>query len=244
MSAGRQDYDQNLVSYDDSKKVLTLKNLLPEAYRYSMRALHPVVFPVQVVILYMIQCNEYVLSPEFISTFRKLDACQADVLWSMFFEPKNCTLEMIRTLLFNPCTWDSRVSLRYFIPGYNPATASTPVAAANLNEPAYLRMQKIIDDTNLDLLSKRAQELHGEFVQLPDDISESTPRVSFVVDKEGYHETTAMLCPMDVDEALCMVRRFRDGRMNMIGAMYNDLAVNMNEDVEDVVFEDGFMKII
>ena len=102
MSSGRKDYDLNLVSFDDSKKVLTLKNLLPEAYRYSVRALLPVQFPVQIVIMYMIQSTEYVLAPDFISYFKKLDAAQAEALWTMYHSPKLCTLDMIRSLVFNP----------------------------------------------------------------------------------------------------------------------------------------------
>ena len=84
-----------------------MKNLLPEAYRYAVRALLPVQFPVQIVILYMVQCTEYVLSPEFISNFQ-LDAAQAEALWTMYHTPKSCTLDMIRALVFNPKSWDSR----------------------------------------------------------------------------------------------------------------------------------------
>ena len=128
MSSGRKDYDLNLVSFDDSKKVLTLKNLLPEAYRYSVRALLPVQFPVQIVIMYMIQSTEHVLAPDFISYFKKLDAS----------------------------SWDTRRALRYYIPGVISQKNWPTTTATHLEGPAHLRMTEIIKNSNVDLLSQQA----------------------------------------------------------------------------------------
>ena len=139
--------------------VLTLKNLQPAAYPYAVRALLPVQFPVQIVILYMIRCTEYVLSPEFISIFRKLDAAQAEALWTMYHAPKSYTLDMIFALIFNRSSWDSRSALRFFIPGLVTRGVLTSREPINLDTPAYIRVQQIIERSDVELLATRASAL-------------------------------------------------------------------------------------
>ena len=223
--------------------MLTLKNLLPEAYRYAVRALLPVQFPVQVVILYMIQCTDYVLSPEFISNFRKLDAAQAEAMWSIYHAPRTCTLEMIRSLIFNASSWDTRSALRYYIPGFIAPMTTPQPQAVNVEVPAYLRMQRIIEESGVPLLLQQSRGLHGDYVELPEEFVEEPPLLSYVVDTEGAEESHSFVCPLDVEEALCLVRRVRDGRMNLVNAMNDDLSVTLNND-DSVVTEEGFIRII
>ena len=51
-----------------------MKTLLPEAYKFGNRCTHPLQFPLHYTILYMLQQSaEYVLSMDFVSTFKKVD---------------------------------------------------------------------------------------------------------------------------------------------------------------------------
>ena len=61
--------------------------------------------------MYMIQSTEYVLAPNLISYFKKLDAAHAEALWTMYHSPKLCTLDMVRSVDFNPSSWRA---LRYY----------------------------------------------------------------------------------------------------------------------------------
>ena len=63
-------------------------------------------------------------------------------------------------------------------------------------------MTEIIKNSNVDLLSQQAQDINGDFVPLPEEQEEEIPTFSYVMDKE----------------ALCLARRIRDGRMNLIHA--------------------------
>jgi hypothetical protein len=42
--------------------------------------MHPAVVPIQYAILYMIQSGSYILSPDFISSFKKIDLLEANTL--------------------------------------------------------------------------------------------------------------------------------------------------------------------
>ena len=94
----------------------------------------------------------------------------------------------------------------------------------------------------MELLNAEAEELEGDYITLPNDENEDAPTFSFVVDRNGAEEVRMMECPLDVEEALCLVRRVRDGRMNMVAAMANDLSVNLSDNNE-VLEEDGFIRI-
>lgn len=240
--------DAEIMTITSQALMMRKKFLHPEAYRYAVRALMPIQFPVQVVLMYMVQCGDYVLSPEFISNFKKVDASQAEVLWETFHNPRSCTLEMIRTLIFNACSWDSRRAPRYFIAGYVPApsfVSSNASSTQDSHEPGYIRVQRIIAESNVDLLSTEAQPLEGDFVQLPEDEPEEIPTVSYTLDHERGEDFRSMECPMDVEEALCLVRRVRDGRFNMVSAMNQDESATIENDDDDlVIHENGFLRVM
>ena len=104
-------------------------------------------------------------------------------------------------------------------------------------------MTEIIKKSNVDLLSQQAQEINGDFVSLPEEQEEEFPTFSYAMDKDGDDDVRTSICPMDVEEDLCLVRRIRDGRMNLIHAMTSTGSSVGNGEVE-VVDEAGFIKIL
>lgn len=79
-----------------------------------MRCMHPAVVPIHFAIMYMIQSKAYILSPDFISVFKKIDLSEARVLWNMVFNPDDVTLDDVMTLLFNPLSYGKKVSNLHF----------------------------------------------------------------------------------------------------------------------------------
>jgi hypothetical protein len=115
LSFGRRDHDALLTSFDDNKKILNLKNIFNEAYRFNMRCLHPAVVPIQYAVLYMLQSGSYILSPDFISTFKKMDLHEAQILWHMVFLPQESTLQGVLSLLFDARSYGLKVSFIFLI---------------------------------------------------------------------------------------------------------------------------------
>jgi hypothetical protein len=110
LSFGRRDHDALLTSYDDSKKVLNLKNIFNESYKFNMRSLYPVIAPIQFVICYMIQSGNYILTPDFITTNRKIDLSEAETLWKMVFNPKEVNVTDVMKLLFDSRSYGLKVN--------------------------------------------------------------------------------------------------------------------------------------
>lgn len=110
MSFGRRDHDALLTSFDEAKKIITLKNMFNECYRFNMRCMHPAVVPIHFCLLYMMQSGSYILSPDFISNFKKVDLNEAGILWKMTHKPSEVKLADVMTLLFNPLSYGRKVS--------------------------------------------------------------------------------------------------------------------------------------
>ena len=72
MSDGRREHQALLTSFDDNKKIITLKNLVSECYKFNMRTMFPAVVPFAYCVLFMLQSATYVLAPEFINSFKKV----------------------------------------------------------------------------------------------------------------------------------------------------------------------------
>ena len=160
----------------------------------------------------------------------------------MYHAPKSCTLDMIRALIFNPSSWDSRSALRYFFPGLVTRGAPTSREPINLATPAYIRMQQIIERSDVELLATRASALEGDFVVLPDEPEEDAAQMTYVLDNHGDEDIRSSICPLDVEEALCLVRRIRDGRMNLIQSMGGSTAITADGEC-DTVDERGLTRI-
>ncbi len=86
-----------------------MKNFFSECYKFNMRCMHPAVVPIQYAVLYMIQSSSYILSPDFISNYKKIDLNEARVLWEMTHTPGTVCIEDIMTLLFNPLSYGKKV---------------------------------------------------------------------------------------------------------------------------------------
>eukprot|EP01031_Cornospumella_fuschlensis_P027563 gene27563-33289_t len=108
-------------SYDESRKVITVKNLMQELFKFNRRCMMPIIVPVLFGVTYMIQSGNYILSPDFISSYRKIDLHEAEILWGMINKPKDTTVEGVRALLFDPRSYSPKINRRYFFGGQDQA---------------------------------------------------------------------------------------------------------------------------
>jgi hypothetical protein len=115
LTNGRRDHECLLTSFDDNKKILNMKNMFNECFRFSQRCLSPAIVLIQYVLLYMIQSGNYIFSPDFISTFKKIDISEADVLWDMVYEPRKVTIGMILKLVFDSRSYGMKVKKLLYI---------------------------------------------------------------------------------------------------------------------------------
>ena len=79
-----------------------------------MRCMHPAVVPFHCAILYMIQSGTYILSPDFVSNFKKIALNEALILWKMTFVPMDVKLHDVMALLFNPLSYGKKVLTTVF----------------------------------------------------------------------------------------------------------------------------------
>lgn len=108
---GRQEHDAMLTSFDDSKKIINMKNFFNECYRFHARCLFPAVVPIHYVALYTIQSGSYIFSPDFISNFKKMSLNEANILWQMTLKPSETKLHDVLALLFNPLSYGKKVRI-------------------------------------------------------------------------------------------------------------------------------------
>ena len=100
-----------VTSFDEKKKVLSLKQLFHETYKFNMRCMFPAVVPLHYCILYMLQGGEYVLSPEFVSTFKKVNFNESEAYWRILHAPLETTIDDILVLIFNGASFESKTQL-------------------------------------------------------------------------------------------------------------------------------------
>lgn len=115
LAFGRRDHDALLTSFDDSKKIINLKNMFNESYKFNMRCMHPAVVPIQYAILYMLQSGSYILSPDFISIHKKIDLTEANILWKMVHKPAQVVLSELMQILFNLLSYGVKVYVLIYI---------------------------------------------------------------------------------------------------------------------------------
>lgn len=94
-------------SWDDEKKIITLKNFFPECYRFNKRCFSPFVVAIDYTLLYMIQSKQYIFTPDFILCYRKIDFKEANVLWKLMHVPDSASIDQIRKLVFDSRSYDS-----------------------------------------------------------------------------------------------------------------------------------------
>ena len=108
LARGRQEHHAMVTSFDENKKVIGLKHLFNETYRFNMRCMFPAVVPVAYCLLYMLQSGEYILSPEFVSTFKKINYNEAVAYWGLLQEPSRITIDAVMLLIFSGGVYDSK----------------------------------------------------------------------------------------------------------------------------------------
>ena len=206
LSNGRTQHDHFSSSYDDDKKVITIKNFFPESWKYSRRCLSPIRFPIQFVLLYMIQSSEYVLSSEFISTYKKIDCHDAETIWTMVHDPSNTTLDMIQQVLFNTLTITRRGVHRYYVPVYlHSEIQNRNNTSGHTHISPYDSIKEALSAKALPLNSRGPTPLEG-VLPLPED-----PHVEYTLDysPESPEPVESCICPGHVDKALFIVRSIR-----------------------------------
>ena len=57
----------------------------------------------------MMQSEEYILSPDFVSQFRKVSLEETQSLWTIVHDPEATTVAMIMKLVFDPRSYDPKV---------------------------------------------------------------------------------------------------------------------------------------
>lgn len=58
----------------------------------------------------MVQSGDYIFTPEFITSYKKIDLEECETLWATIFHPGRTTIEMILKLIFNGRSYDPKVS--------------------------------------------------------------------------------------------------------------------------------------
>ncbi len=117
LDAGRREHMAMLSSFDDSKKIVNIKNFFNECYKFNRRCMFPCVVPIDYCITYMIQSGNYILTPDFISMYRKFDFTEAQLLWDMIHHPLTADVEGVTQIIFNNRSYDKRFMKRYYIQG-------------------------------------------------------------------------------------------------------------------------------
>jgi hypothetical protein len=115
LTNGRREHETLLTSYDDAKKVIHTRNLFNECYRFNMRCMYPAIVPIQYALLYMLQSGSYILTPDFISNYKKIDLSEAEILWNIVHDPSSATIDAVMKLIFDPRSYGNKVGLFFYI---------------------------------------------------------------------------------------------------------------------------------
>jgi hypothetical protein len=107
LQGGRVQHSSMASTYDEDRKIVTMKNFFVECYKFNKRSFAPFVVSVDYVLLYMIQSKQCCLTPDFISCYRKIDFKEANILWKAIHEPSETSIEMVRAIVFDPRTYDN-----------------------------------------------------------------------------------------------------------------------------------------
>ena len=95
--------------YAEDKKLIHFKNFFQEVYKFCIRCFSPLTIPIHFGVLYMLQSDGYMLSPEFVSAYKKIDHEEAELYWNILNNPKNVTIEEVMALVFSMKTRGKKV---------------------------------------------------------------------------------------------------------------------------------------
>lgn len=140
MDQGRREHAALLSTFDDSKKVVNVKSFFLDCYRFNRRAFYPCIVPIEYVVTYMVQSGNYVLSPDFINAFRKMDLDEARAYWEMIHEHEQTSVDDVMRIIFDPRSYDKRSRKRYFMThssllNRQGTIAPTVTSSVNNNDP-------------------------------------------------------------------------------------------------------------
>ena len=140
----------------------------------------------------MVQSGEYVLSPELVSTYKKVDLKEAETIWNVLFNPRDTTLDMIHCLVFNLMSINRRQ--RYYIPttftvdsdndDSGPTNVATPTVSTEGIPPYQTMLQTIRSAVRPP--PRVAEYPTEEFVELTNDdedisyIHDTTSKVQYI----------------------------------------------------------------
>lgn len=164
----------------------------------------------------MFQCGEYTLSPEFIaSSYKKVDARDAEIMWDLIQDPARATLSMVQALVFTSTSVDSRSRLRYFFPTHSRINSSAFKTAMDDYHINATNSDESIDaDSKPSAIYAIKQILKRRKVTTA-TLSTDLPQDDFLPFSTPSHEERSdcddeeQLCPHDVETALYIASQAR-----------------------------------
>ena len=181
----------------------------------------------------MIQGGDYVLSPDFISTYRKIDYDDADIMWNIVLHPTETTIKQLLSLLFNCDTNVRKSSLRYFDPIVNKHLHTTTSADDSQVEPTTSDSSSTLSRINASITSAN---LPPKPPSQPLDVIDSFVQIPYAVDRIPNPMTISSSqknnkCPDTVEEALYVVSLARRHEYGVIyEPLHDDEVLDDDED--------------
>lgn len=126
LDSGRREHAAMLTSFDDEKKIINIKNFFNECFKFNKRCLFPCIVPIDYVVMYMIQSGNYILTPDFISQYRKFDLEDASALWEMTHNPPGTDIEEVRRIIFDGRSYERGRKRRYYVAGLAATVVGIP----------------------------------------------------------------------------------------------------------------------
>ena len=155
------------------------------------------------------QSAEYILSPEFVSSFKKVDFNEACIMWRLIHHPTSATISDIMKLVFSSTSMN--VKSRYYVNMPSSTAQNTPVAqiprdSSNLEKPtAYENIKQLLHARGVGNPHRPTAVLTETFEKLPEEIE-------YNIDTSATVQTdddNVVPCPETVEEALFLVSKAR-----------------------------------
>ncbi len=234
INKGRQEHNAMLANFEENKKVVTLRSVFIDAFRFIKRCMDPCIVPLDMCLTYMLQSGEYVLSPDFITSFRKLDAGECSVYWDLIHHPEECTLDDVRALVFDSRSYNKNLRKRYFsVPAslldkpsvyedsYEEPLPTTTVdllvnsEAAIVSPDGHSKRSKVANMVDLIREANVTQDREPHYPE-DDIVTFSESRTGNVIVPTESLLPKDLVCPDKLAEMLNLVRKIRDKRLGHV----------------------------
>ena len=201
-----------------------MKTLLAESWRYANRCLWPLFFPIHYTILYMVmmtelfafhqnymiqvQSSDYILSPEFVSSYKKVDFEEACIMWRLIHHPTSATISDIMKLVFS--STNSNYRCRYYV-NMSPASSSNTTSTTPPEAPE-LRKKTAYENIRAALQSRDKKSSTREPAVLTQSFEEFPELIEYNIDTSAsvrLQDENEIPCPETVEEALFLVSKAR-----------------------------------